>query len=380
MVALGCAAEHASSRLDAAGALRWSRELSAELGGQAGRVLCAAAFSPGSVSGVWGSFPALRLVLPRWLYTAGGGHASLTLALESSELSQAGCRRAVNELGDLWGALSRPARPSRPRRAVVRQLPARRWHALAGAALGEIASRKFRKLVPARMATARIEGRWDAAAVLQALSREPGCTAFAFRCGQAVFLGATPERLIARKGRAIRTEALAGTAARGSGPVDLRTAKSSTEHDLVVREISRRLGPLCSSLSVRSRPEVRSFADMLHLRTAIEGRLRADTHVLELGLRLHPTPAVSGLPVRRAVRWLEAHEEEPRGWYAGFVGWFDGRGDGDLSVAIRSGLLLGSEARLFTGAGVVAGSTAPSEYAETALKQRPFLRALGLAP
>ena len=80
------------------------------------------------------------------------------------------------------------------------------------------------------------------------------------------------------------------------------------------------------------------------------------------------------------MRFIESHEPVARGWYGGFVGWFDALGQGELSVAIRSGLLRGKRAHVFTGAGVVAGSTAAGEYEETALKQRPFLRALGVIP
>jgi len=60
------------------------------------------------------------------------------------------------------------------------------------------------------------------------------------------------------------------------------------------------------------------------------------------------------------------------------VGWFDATGDGELVVALRSGLVAGHEAHIYAGAGIVAGSRADDELDETRLKQRVLLRALGI--
>ncbi len=116
----------------------------------------------------------------------------------------------------------------------------------------------------------------------------------------------------------------------------------------------------------------------MHLQTPIAGQVASGVHLLDLACALHPTPAIAGLPSSDAVEWITAHEPEARGWYAGFVGWFDQSGDGELSVSIRSGLLSEDEAVLYTGAGIVAGSDPSAEYLETTWKQRPFLRALGI--
>jgi menaquinone-specific isochorismate synthase len=49
-----------------------------------------------------------------------------------------------------------------------------------------------------------------------------------------------------------------------------------------------------------------------------------------------------------------------------------------FAVAIRCALVGQDEALVYTGAGIVADSDAHSEYEETALKQVPMLRALGV--
>ncbi len=57
----------------------------------------------------------------------------------------------------------------------------------------------------------------------------------------------------------------------------------------------------------------------------------------------------------------------------GAGGWIDADGDGEFVVGIRSALIDGSKARVFAGAGIVDGSDAEREYAETELKLRALL-------
>ncbi|MBL9207011.1 MAG: chorismate-binding protein, partial [Opitutaceae bacterium] len=52
------------------------------------------------------------------------------------------------------------------------------------------------------------------------------------------------------------------------------------------------------------------------------------------------------------------------------------RGGGEFFVGIRSALIDGNRARVYAGAGIVAGSTPDSEFAETELKFGALLEAL----
>ena len=80
---------------------------------------------------------------------------------------------------------------------------------------------------------------------------------------------------------------------------------------------------------------------------------------------------------KTAMAMIREVEGMDRGWYAAPVGWIDARGEGEFAVAIRSALLRGSQAVLFAGCGIVAGSDPEREYAESSLKLRPILSALG---
>jgi isochorismate synthase len=200
-----------------------------------------------------------------------------------------------------------------------------------------------------------------------------------FRWGDAAFLGATPERLLHKRGRQVETEALAGSIDSRDESAERRlqaSAKDLEEHALVVSAITSALEPLCDQLELPSRPGVRSLKHLLHLCTPIQARLNRDTHVLELLERLHPTPAVGGVPTRVALECIAQTESFDRGWYAGAVGWFDALGDGDFNVALRSGLVRSERAWLFAGAGLVRESQGALEYAETTWKLSAMLSSL----
>ena len=206
----------------------------------------------------------------------------------------------------------------------------------------------------------------------------PDCLLFGLVCDQTTFLGASPERLVARSGTRIRSHALAGSirpGAEGTGEqaaVLFDSEKDRWEHRLVVDHLVARLRPWCRELSWPDEPKVQKLRNVLHLESPVVGELGDERHVLDLVAELHPTPAVGGVPPNRAEDWIIENEPAPRGWYSGPIGWFDESGDGDFAVAIRSGLVSQNDVRLYSGAGIVADSRPHSEYEETELKLTPL--------
>jgi len=80
----------------------------------------------------------------------------------------------------------------------------------------------------------------------------------------------------------------------------------------------------------------------------------------------------------QAQKWINENEHQPRGWYAGPVGWFNLDGEGDFAVAIRSALLSEDACLLYAGSGIVDGSVAKLEYEETTVKLEAMLAAIGV--
>ncbi len=223
----------------------------------------------------------------------------------------------------------------------------------------------------------------DLAQLVQTLRADmTGCIVYGVRSGRSSFLGASPERLIAKEGTRIRSHALAGSIEPGvtgrgrQAAVLFDSAKDRWEHQLVVDHLVAHLRPRCRELTWPDRPTVRELRNVLHLETPVVGELADPHHVLDLVADLHPTPAVGGVPTALAQRWIIDNEPAPRGWYSGPIGWFDAAGNGDFAVAIRSAAVAetdaGFEVRLHSGAGIVSDSESGAELGETELKLSPM--------
>lgn len=250
------------------------------------------------------------------------------------------------------------------------------------------------KIVLARSLLATADAPIDPVALLRRLANDPAVTAFLVplppRAGTPrVLVGATPELLIAKTGASIRSHPLAGSARRqadfaadaAAAARLARSEKDRREHAFLVDFILDTLTPWCRQLA---RPESTSLTcthSMWHLGTPIEGELKdPDLPVALLAAALHPTPAVCGVPRVRAAQVISHLEPMDRGFYAGAVGWCDGRGDGAFHVAIRCAELSDATARLYAGAGIVSGSDPWAEADETMAKYGALLTALGIDP
>ncbi|MFJ2046635.1 isochorismate synthase DhbC [Paenibacillus taichungensis] len=201
------------------------------------------------------------------------------------------------------------------------------------------------------------------------------------------YIGASPELLVTRKGSKVRANPLAGSAARSDDPAEdrrrakalLASAKDRHEHAVVIEAVAEALRPLCKQLSVPAEPSLIQTRTMWHLSTEIHGELaNVNTSSLELAFALHPTPAICGTPVQAAREAIREQEPFERGLFTGMVGWCDSEGDGEWAVTIRCAEVEGNTLKLFAGAGIVAGSTAEAELAETSAKFGTMLLAMGL--
>jgi menaquinone-specific isochorismate synthase len=226
----------------------------------------------------------------------------------------------------------------------------------------------------------------DQRRVLARLAREyPECYTFAFDS----FVGASPELLVRREGRALRSQPLAGSSRRGANPEEdaelgaalLASTKDRWEHDLAVVTVVEALHPLCRTLRIDPEPSLLRLANVQHLATEVVGQLSGDPvpDALSIAGAVHPTAAVCGTPSRKALALIRELEGPNRGRYAGPVGWVDARGDGEWAIALRCAELSGATARLFAGCGIVAQSDPGAELEEARLKLQPIRSALGIA-
>jgi isochorismate synthase len=338
---------------------------------------------PPGVNG-WDRFPPGSLVLPDLTITRSGDRASMTAVVPAEagaeEVARAAIDRAVHRL--------RTDRDSGPVGRADGPRPADpngedAYRSLVKLAVAEVESGRLAKVVAAR--SALLHGAGDPWQIISALGRRyPSCATFGiFRAGS-VFLGATPELLVAlRRGR-VTSRALAGTVVRGGDALaDARLEdrlrhdpKELAEHQYVVQGLRRELHDAGVDLDPPEPHVIVKLANVQHLGSPVSGRVASNISVLDLVAAVHPTPAVAGLPRTAALEWLADNEGLDRGWYAGPVGFVDSSLEGVFRVALRCALVDGERARLFAGAGIVAGSRPERELSETTAKLRAMLDAL----
>ncbi len=255
------------------------------------------------------------------------------------------------------------------------------WLEAVARAVREISADEYEKVVLARDLHLWSRTAFDTTRVLGRLAqRFPSCMTFLVDH----LLGASPERLLRRTGGRVSSRVLAGTTGRGTdaaedarlGAALLASDKDLHEHDLAVRSAVAALSSVCTTLDVPDGPSLVRLDNVQHLGSDLEGTLdpaldpTTDTHVLDLVARLHPTAAVGGAPRAEALDAIGRLEGMSRGRYAGPVGWCSPDGDGEFAIALRCAEIRGERARLFAGAGIVAGSLPESELTETWLKLR----------
>lgn len=251
---------------------------------------------------------------------------------------------------------------------------------------GVIKAKQAEKVVIARVVRLDFNEELSASSALYQVSKEqPESFLFGLEAEEQFFFGATPERLVKVEDRQALSTCLAGSIPRGKtvekdaelGNELLNDPKNRSEHQYVVDYISKVFSVHCNKQSVPKKPKLMKVRDIQHLYTPVEGDLKTESNLIDLVRDLHPTPALGGEPRQSALSLIRQYETMNRGFYAAPIGWIDAKGDGEFAVAIRSALLDRKEAYLYAGGGIVEDSTPESEYAETWVKFRPMLRALG---
>jgi len=208
------------------------------------------------------------------------------------------------------------------------------------------------------------------------------------------FVGCSPERLFKLSSGKIETEAVAGTISVDKGSEEvaekslLSSHKDSHEHNFVVQYIQQILLETLPGLKLEKQgPMLLKLPHLMHIRTLLSGSFsfnkesdqrdsRLATIVYRLLRKLHPTPAVCGLPMMEAKGEIKTLENFDRGLYAGPFGTFS-RDTAEFCVAIRSGLVKSDRIYMYAGAGIVEASNARSEWDEVDLKFSTFRKAVG---
>lgn len=336
-----------------------------------------------STTGVpWTGYPSALFVLPAVQITTTDGATWLTAAAVGDGATERAERR-LEDWSDRLASVPDFRRVPAPGVRSRQATPDRDgWRRQVQTALDRIDAGTLRKVVLAQSLGVDLATEPNVPDILSGLAEGyPECTRFLIRPeGAGAFFGATPERLVSVEDRDVRATVLAGSTGRGDTDAedawlaeDLReSAKDRHEHDVVLEAIRDRLAPLSTTVEAGNR-RVRKLATIQHLETPVKATLAEDHHVLDLVERLHPTPAVGGMPQEAALRTIRELEPFDRGWYAAPFGWIDAAGNGTFVVALRSAVADDSRATLFAGNGIVDDSDPDFEWDEVQVKYRPIL-------
>lgn len=318
----------------------------------------------------------------------------VTLTPSGAPRTEEEFQRAQKRLDALEAAIDRPA-PARKKRtntntdATIRSTPQDdEFRQMVADAKEHIDAGEIEQIVLSRTFSSDFDG--DPLDLYRALRMiNPSPFMFFLHMGDHVVVGASPEDLVRVKGSRIETLPIAGTRRRGKDAAedealaqDLRTdEKEVLEHEMLVKLAMQELDQVCTpgSVNVERHMAVEKFSHVIHLVSRVAGEKREDVDAIDALSACFPAGTVTGSPKITAMNLIDAMESDARGFYSGSVVYFDGHGNLDSCISIRSLLLRDGKVTVRAGAGIVAQSQPASEEAETRNKAAGTLAALELA-
>ncbi len=192
--------------------------------------------------------------------------------------------------------------------------------------------------------------------------------------GIGTWAGASPEILMTYSDQKIRTVALAGT--KKSADASVWTEKEKVEHRFVEHYIE---GLASESHPLREKSDVKivQAGSVYHLKSTFE--FGADVETVQPFLeKIHPTPAICGLPYEKSKALILATETHARSYYCGYIG-IVGADEQSMKmyVNIRCMQLIKDRAFLYVGGGITPESKGEDEWNETENKSRTMAAIFG---
>jgi para-aminobenzoate synthetase component I len=228
---------------------------------------------------------------------------------------------------------------------------------------------------------------WEFFEKLSAVSPAP-FSAF-LDCGDFQIASSSPEQFLRMSGSQIISRPIKGTRPRDADQTrdaqlayELQTSAKELSELVMISDLLRNdLGKVCEygSVQVPELAKLEKFAQVQHLVSTIEGRLKKDTTHFAAFASCFPGGSITGAPKFRAMEIIDELEPISRGPYCGAIGYLGFNRESQLSIAIRTAICAREKIYFNVGAGIVADSNAEAEYEETLAKARGFFAALEVA-
>ncbi len=189
------------------------------------------------------------------------------------------------------------------------------------------------------------------------------------------WIGATPETLLKWNEDEVFTMSLAGTK-NAQTPEFSFGVKEKNEQEIVTQYINEIFKKHFSNIEIFSREEL-NYGSITHLLSRVKASKKniSNEKIFQIVEELHPTPAVGGFPVKKAIDLINATEQHSRLYYSGYLGSVKNN-SGELMVNLRCMTLTHKNCYVFAGGGITADSVVEAEWAETRLKANALLKLL----
>jgi len=199
-------------------------------------------------------------------------------------------------------------------------------------------------------------------------------------------VGSSPEMFVRLEGGTASLRPIAGTRPRGADAAAdaalaeelLADPKERAEHVMLVDLGRNDLGRVCDygTVKVSDFFTIEKYSHVMHIVSHVEGKLKPNLTAFDLVRASFPAGTVSGAPKVRALEIISELEPDPRGAYAGMIGYFGFDGNMDTCLAIRTMVGRGNTFSVQAGAGIVADSNPSTEFQETLNKAGAMLKAI----
>jgi anthranilate synthase len=235
-------------------------------------------------------------------------------------------------------------------------------------------------------------GRCDSPATFFERLREtnPAPYEFMFNLGEGEFLvGASPEMFVRVSGDRVETCPIAGTIRRGADALEdaeqirtiLLSRKDESELTMCTDVDRNDKSRICvpGTIKVLGRRQIELYSRLIHTVDHIEGRLRPGFDAFDAFLTHMWAVTVTGAPKTWAMQFIEDHEDAPRRWYGGAVGFVGFDGSMNTGLTLRTAQIKDGIAAVRAGATLLYDSDPDAEERETYLKAGALLSALEFA-
>jgi para-aminobenzoate synthetase component 1 len=229
---------------------------------------------------------------------------------------------------------------------------------------------------------------WEFFEKLSAVSPAP-FSAF-LDCGEFQIVSSSPEQFLRMSGSQIISRPIKGTRPRDADPTrdaqlayELQTSAKELAELVMITDLLRNdLGKVCEfgSVQVPELAKLEKFAQVQHLVSTIEGRLKKDVTHFGAFASCFPGGSITGAPKFRAMEIIDELEPISRGPYCGAIGYLGFNRESQLNIAIRTAICAQGKIHFNVGAGIVADSIPEMEYEETLAKAQGFFEALEFEP